>query len=154
MVYLPVPEPGYHERTVHYVDHCTFVRTDRHCDRHCCRHWHAGSGKTISDLHDGRHQYPDAERRHCNRYLHDAVVYRPSDSTLGFTTILLAHITFQHSLRDLERTAQTETDQQTHLRSRTGSGRFSDLCLFQGGIPGYPAGRILRIPSGIYHVTG
>lgn len=69
--------------------------------------------------------------------------------SLGFTTILLAHISFNIPYVILSVLPKLKQNQQTHLRSRTGSGRFSHLCIFQGGIPLISFRVYFPVPSGL-----
>ena len=42
----------------------------------------------------------------------------------------------------------------TIIMGSQGSGRIPNLCLFQGGFPGYTPWSPVRFPAGIYHVPG
>ena len=58
--------------------------------------------------------YSDAERRYCDWCIYDAAVHRiPYDH--GFTTILIAHITFNIPYVNFKRQCQTKADQPADL---------------------------------------
>ena len=68
--------------------------------------------------------------------------------SLGFKTILIAHIT----LCNPECSAKAAANERQHLRGRPGSWRFSVIRFFQSRIPGYSARCVLRFLTGIYYV--
>lgn len=72
--------------------------------------------------------------------------------SLGFKTILIAHITFNIPYVILSVLPKAAANERQHLRGRPGSWRFSVIRFFQSRIPGYSARCVLRFLTGIYHV--
>ena len=70
--------------------------------------------------------------------------------SLGFKTVLIAHITFNIPYVILS--VETQADEPVHLRSSSGSRRQPAVCFLQGRISGHRPGYPLRLFDGIYDV--
>ena len=73
--------------------------------------------------------------------------------SLGFKTILISHITFNIPYVILSVMPKLKQTSKNTFEAAMDWG-FSHFCIFQGSLSGDPAGNLIWIPAGIYHVSG